>query len=794
MDFKNIPVKYQPAYIWFWNAPITREGIKQRIEEMYEMGIRAFCVWSISKNYRPEVMRTYLEPEYLSDEYFELLEYSFQLAKEKGMFCWLYDESGCPSGMACGQVRAAMPERGIKRFDTLEEVLPKNTPLTLHERAIAAFCGEQRVFEGDTFPEDTVVKQYIYFNDARYDVAALRPDNADVEANQYYIKITHERMKQTFGKHLGSDIIYMFDDETGMGDWTVGMEKMFLDTYGYDIEDYMPYITREKEPQTEEQYRAKSDYHKLLGDLLINNYFALLRKWAHDNNMLSLGHLNVDNQTRQGSIEYGHYLDVLRAFDVPGVDAIWKQINYPKDGRCCCEGNEFFPRLATSAAHQQGHNMAFTESMAVYGAQATPELMRFVYNYQIVRGISVFAIMVMSYEKEKVGSLQHRPVFINNTPSMNNMHELNDYTARISYLLQESKHEVKAALYCPYRTICGGGEIGQKAIDAYEALGHMLEDHGVDFDIIDETWVEGATLENGVLKTEHVAYESVYVPEAAWEKQEIIDKMKAVGETISPVIQRKNPKLISKKMLWKDQSELYFICNFDDKTVTETISIMSDKNVCKLNLYTGEYEEIEAVYDGKMWNIPISLLRGDGILLWFSDEKISAKEIVKTSDEITLSDFESYTSRRYTMDVSKGISYDVCEKPQVLKKGLYEWEKTFSGEVTYFMTLPELPAGEYLLDLGEVRHTVKVYLNDTMVGDAIMPPYQIHIGQAKEGDVLTIKVENTAANAHCCSEEFFAAQHPGEVAHYYHDMMTKFEAEEEPGGLLGPVVLKKIAE
>ncbi len=794
MNFKNPPVKYQPAYIWFWNAPITREGIKQRIEEMYEMGIRAFCVWSLPKNYSPNRMRTYLEPEYLSDEYFELLEYSFQVAKGKGMVCWLYDEAGCPSGMACGQVREAMPERGIKFLDILEEELPKNTPLKLHETAIAAFCGDQRVFEGDVFPEDMVVKQYIYFINARYDIVDLRPDNADVEANQYYIKITHERMKEKFGDAIGTDLVYMFDDEANMGEWTVGLESIFKEKYGYDIEDYMPYIIREKEPHTEEQYRAKSDYHKLLGDLLINNYFSLIRKWDNSNNMLSIGHLNVDNQTELGSIQYGHYLNVMRAFDIPGVDAIWGQINYPKDGRCCFEGNEFFPRLATSAAHQQGHNMAFTESMAVYGAQSTPELMRFVYNYQAVRGISVFSVMVISYEKEGVVSLQHRPAFLNNTPSMSNLSELNDYTARISYLLQESRQEVKTALYCPYRTICGGGEKGRDAIEAYEALGHMLEEKGVDFDIIDEAWVEGATLENDVLKTEYVAYESVFVLEAAWERQEIIDKMIAVGETVLPVIQRENSKLISKKMIWDDNSELYFICNFDNETVIETIGVLSDKpNICKLNLYTGEYEEIEATCDGGMCNIPITLRRGDGILLWFSDNKISAKQSVKTNEEITLSNFESYISRHYILDMKKGVSYDICEKPQLMKKGLYEWEKEFSGEVTYFATLPKILTGKYILDLGEVRHTAKVYINDKAVGNAIMPPYQICIGQVKEGDVLKIKVENTAANACSSKEEYFAAQHPGEVS-FYHAIMVNFEAMPEPGGLIGPVVLKKIAE
>ncbi len=80
-----------------------------------------------------------------------------------------------------------------------------------------------------------------------------------------------------------------------MGTWTVGLEKIFLEKYGYDIADYMPYITSEREPRSEAEYRAKSDYIMLCGDLVRDNYFIPMREWLNKSSMLSVGHIDNDH-------------------------------------------------------------------------------------------------------------------------------------------------------------------------------------------------------------------------------------------------------------------------------------------------------------------------------------------------------------------------------------------------------------------------------------------------------------------------------------------------------------------
>ena len=72
------------------------------------------------------------------------------------------------------------------------------------------------------------------------------------------------------------------------------------------------------------------------------------------------------------------------------MDVIWRQIDIPKDGRGpCAEGNGFFPRFASSAAAQAGRKYALSESFAIHGQGTTGDEMRYVINFQLVRGISI---------------------------------------------------------------------------------------------------------------------------------------------------------------------------------------------------------------------------------------------------------------------------------------------------------------------------------------------------------------------------------------------------------------------
>ena len=70
-DFRNVPVTSQPVYTWLWNGAADDKETARQIDKMYEAGIRGFYIIAEPENFRPNLRRTFLKPDYLSAEYFD---------------------------------------------------------------------------------------------------------------------------------------------------------------------------------------------------------------------------------------------------------------------------------------------------------------------------------------------------------------------------------------------------------------------------------------------------------------------------------------------------------------------------------------------------------------------------------------------------------------------------------------------------------------------------------------------------------------------------------------------------
>ena len=772
VDFKKLHKSAHPVYTWLWNTKITKDGIAAQLDEMFSSGIRGFYVIGEPKNFRPERRRTHLEPEYLSDEYVELLYFAYEYAQGLGMEMWLYNEGGFPSGMVCGKIKELRPDLAYKDISTVTKTLDAFCPYSPDEKVLAAFAQGKRLKAGDSFTQKTDITEY------RLCVPqGIRSDIASPENTKLFLELTHEKLLSRFGEHMGKDIRLMFDDEAFMGKWTAGYEKLFFEKYGYDVLEYLPFITAQEQPKNLREYRAVSDYVMLCGELVRDNYFTPMKKWLNHRGMLSAGHLDLDNFTngcRRG--RYGNILKTLREFDIPGIDMIWNQIAFPKDGKACLEGYQFFPRAASSAARQQGHGLALSESFAVCGAQLTPEDMRYAVNYQAVRGISIFNFMVTSYDRESVMCLQYRPNFISQNTGTDSLSQINTYTARLCGLLQKGSAEISTALYFPFRTICAGGELGETACKRFEELGELLEKRGVSFDLIDEDFVRSAKKENRALIGAHVRYDSIFVPEITdLEPTEIMEKLAGLGSDTVPVIERKNEHISARKIIMPNGDELYFICNLSGESASETVLIHSAKAAYTVDIQSGELYVAEHSREDGAIKLPLSLSRGEGVLVYLTDGKVTAMTKEKYEQFAELSEDRAYISREYYIPDNAPCPENRYFKPMEKPIRLGEWEKSFSGEATYEFTLPVLPDGNILVDLGEVRHFAKLYLNGDPLAKLTMPPYTARLDGAKSGDSLKIVVANTVANA-CASTKYFEIQDIRDVGPY-HEKMSIWEKE-----------------
>ena len=146
--FKVPDLRYAPLYAWVWNYKCTRERIDAQLDEMQRLGVRAFYIIPEPKEFRPASMPTELYPDYLTPEFFEMVSYALRSGRERGMYSWIYDEGGWPSGGACGQVLNAHPEYARRVLSQKKvsfsggEKYKKSSP-----EVLAAFVGTEDIIQ-----------------------------------------------------------------------------------------------------------------------------------------------------------------------------------------------------------------------------------------------------------------------------------------------------------------------------------------------------------------------------------------------------------------------------------------------------------------------------------------------------------------------------------------------------------------------------------------------------------------------------------------------------------------------
>ena len=421
--FKNPTTEYKPIYTIDWNDRIEKAGIDRLLLSLKRIDAGGFYVRPLAKQFRPNQMRTYLEPEYLTDEFFELIEYTMQRARELGLLMLMYDEAGWPSGYANGAVTRQNAAFGRSHLGS-----PAHPTLTdpLNREATEAFINST----------------YIpYFS----------------RINSFYAAFT---------------------DEPSAGDlpWPREFDSMFDDAEKAALSD----AAREDEFALKTRIR----YRRLCGEMFLNNWFKAVHEVCRRHGVPLTGHLDADHITLGApSRGYGNPLPLLRELDIPGVDVIWRQIDLTHPNDC---GNYFWPRFASSAQAQTGGKRVLSESFAIYGASLTGDEMRYTINAQLSRGVNLFNFMGVPYSTRRMLALSMRPAFIAEMPGFEALSPINGFTARACALMSMGKRAASTALYLPVDDILAGGSCAEKAAADFDRLGLYLEESGVDFDITDD--------------------------------------------------------------------------------------------------------------------------------------------------------------------------------------------------------------------------------------------------------------------------------------------------------------------
>ena len=733
------PLDCQVTYSWLWNVPITKELIDRSIEDAKSAGIKSLYMICMPKDFRPETMRTFLEPEYLTPEFFELLSYANRRLVEEGMMPWLYDEGGWPSGSACGRTAREYPEAKTTLLKYNKIKLSRGESYSPCKNFLALFDKKERLPEDYTAKEDVELTEYFFGPDE------LTPhflDYTDPKMTEVFLNNTYEPFKKLFGDLFGERIPLIFTDEPGLKKYVLPKKcfERFSERFGYDLKDYLYVFENDGALiDTDEDHRARRDYGEFLGDLFYENTFKKINAWCEENGVQYSGHLMADNYPEAGArMGYHSIMRVLREFGIPGIDVIWEQIRYPYSGRLPYDEEEtarlpFFPRLAPSAARQRGKNLSLTESIGIYGDGITPDEIRYVTGYQVVRGINIISYYHLPINNTRYSALATRPNFRPEKPGFKNLRHINEYVARLTYLSRLGYAEGDTALYHQTDDYYTNPETAERAAEAYKALGMRLEAENVAFDIIDDYGILEARDTGDGLLLGNALYKHFAVPECKYMNEDVKKKIAPYIGIGAPTytFKNKNLRVMTRRL---DSGRLWFIFNEGLGTVNEEFSFGEYENVYKIDLSSGDMT--------LMKNPEASILTGEIAVFLETSEKYESVEYT-TEYTVEARDFKKTAYKRFI------VGYDNLSSEY--HEGEIEITDDFSGEITYkgSYALKNAPQkGEkYRIRLEDFSLTAAIRLCDETYTLGLSPMERIVDGEyLSELGEIEITVSNTSLN------------------------------------------------
>ena len=726
---------FAPILTWEWVVTPSREEMRRQLEAAKRAGFGTVYILPMPKEFRPDSMVTELEG-YLTPAFFENVKTAVRLARSLGLRVWLYDEGGWPSGNACGRVAAELPQCREKRLTTDAD----GTPATVEN-----------------------------------------PRRADVyspQAAAYFAQITHDAYAAALGRDARA-VEAIFTDEPAGNDSAVSEEifSAFSARYGYDLRPLLPAALNDASGGNAAVRRA---YYRLLCDLFCNTVNCW-REAAAAHGWLLAGHLDRDH-TADANVKkgYGNFLRALKTLDIPGVDAI--------DGQIASAGNrqdgealDFYPRFASSAAVQQGTPLALSESFAVYGNALSGDELRYILNYQLVRGITLFNFMQMPSSVEKWYAFSERPIFHPAVPGFYALDGLLQEIERACLFMGTGLHCADVALFYPHEDLCGSAHARTAAVSAFRQAGDALERAGVDFDIIDAETIREGILSDGCLRCGGASYRKILCPSGCELPPDIEEKLSGLRPAGSPLVEVRDAGFLSRAV--RDAEGDLHICVFNQSRQTKetAITVNADMALYRANPREGTFSDFE---NGGT----LRLCGGECALLLATDKAVPTV-FAATAEKpapVALTPLSAAVTARFVLSKT-GAALCPCAQPLRFADDYTAQVGTdFSGEITLSYAFSAPAGAELLLEADRLCHFAEIFVNDARVGALYAAPYRLRIKRERllpGENRMTVKLSNlpAAAFAAAAPEQWFLQKELGP----YHARTLEAERQVKGLGLAG---------
>lgn len=485
-ELKNMdPKEYTSIPFWSWNNRLEEKELIAQIHEMKKGGMRGFMIHA----------RNGLEVEYLSEQWFHLVEICLEEARKLNMRVLIYDEHGWPSGFAGGKL--------LKNTENRARYLSYQVQKTYDEQAFAVFKMENDTIRRITQPEGGRQEYHcIYLKSSPANTDILKP-----QVVKQFLDIVYEAYYQRFAERFGKELVGFFTDEPQYyryeTPYTQAAEQIWEERYGEDIRDGLLYLFI----LNEKGYSYRTRYYRLMNELYTQNYYKKLNDWCEERHCIFCGHSIEENNLCRQMWGGAAVTPTYEYETIPTIDHL---------GRI--PSARLSARQVGSAAAQLGKKRVLTESFCGTGWDCTPGQLKLIGESQYVRGVNMTCQHLISYSLKGQGKLDYPPSFGKNNTWSGAYPAFNQYFDRLGYLLANSQEITNAVVIHPmasvYLNYIRLDERHVKELDEkMSELIELLDQSGISWHLADESILSRhGKVENGKFAVGKCEYQHVIIP------------------------------------------------------------------------------------------------------------------------------------------------------------------------------------------------------------------------------------------------------------------------------------------
>lgn len=547
--FKHPGSEYRGTPFWAWNCAIDEPALARGIEMLHQMGFGGFHIH----------VRTGMSTAYLSDDFFRLIRFCVDQARQRGMLVWLYDEDRWPSGAAGGIVtrdpalraRHLLFTRTPYRAGAGQAVTTKGSmarPVrTGNGRLIARYAIEwdengdltyyRRLSELEDAPEGAfyayleTAAENPWFNNQTY-VDTLNP-----EAIRRFISVTHERYLENVGREFGGVIPAIFTDEPqfthktvmefadGNADvilpWTDDLPQSFADAYDENLLDALPELFWEL--PGDQVSTVRYHYHDHIAERFARSFADQVGAWCRAHGLMLTGHMMEEPTLESQTRALGEAMRSLRGFDLPGIDIL-------------CNRHEYTTaKQAQSVANQQGSPGVLSELYGVTNWDFDFRGHKLQGDWQAALGVTVrvphltWVSMAGEAKRDYPAAIGHQ------SPWHRQYAYVEDHFARVNAAMTRGRPLTRVAVVHPvesYWLRWGSNERTRQRRDQMDdhflALTQWLLFGQIDFDFLSESMLPDLCPAGGnPLYVGQMAYDAVVVPPVETLRSTTIERLEA---------------------------------------------------------------------------------------------------------------------------------------------------------------------------------------------------------------------------------------------------------------------------